>query len=387
MPNLRPPVTTTELARAYRERILGALPEGSSFIPLMTLYLTDNTSPAEIAAAKRSGFVHAVKYYPAGATTHSDAGVTALERVYPALDGDAEPWRRVVGARRSHRRRRRHLRSRARLHRALAHDDRARFSRSQDRAGAHHHRGGRGVRRGGRPPASPRRSRPSISSIRGMRSLPAACALTSIACPSSSANGIGEALVAAATGGNPKFFLGTDSAPHATHTKENACGCAGCYSAPVALALYAEAFEAAGRARPARRFREPFRRRFLRAAAKRRQSDARARTVDRALRVSVRRTSGGAAAGRREGVLARALGDGLIVPCGRNLGAAMLSYASEASQTVAARVTGGGKSGLRRAGCRVTPGRNKSPLARLTKARNRATETSRRGSGYQAGGG
>ena len=85
MPNLRPPVTTTEGARAYRERIRDALPAGNPFIPLMTLYLTDNTSPAEIAAAKNSGFVHAVKYYPAGATTHSDAGVTALQRVYPAL--------------------------------------------------------------------------------------------------------------------------------------------------------------------------------------------------------------------------------------------------------------------------------------------------------------
>src|SRR5262245_6210710 len=85
MPNLRPPVTTTESARAYRQRILDALPAGSRFAPLMTLYLTDNTRTAEIATAKASGFVHAVKYYPAGATTHSDAGVTALERVYPAL--------------------------------------------------------------------------------------------------------------------------------------------------------------------------------------------------------------------------------------------------------------------------------------------------------------
>ena len=183
MPNLRPPVTTTELARAYRERILGALPAGSPFVPLMTLYLTDNTSPAEIAAAKRSGFVHAVKYYPAGATTHSDAGVTALERVYPALeamqthgvvlsvhgevtDGDVDIFDR----------------ERVFIERSLD-DDRARFSRAQDRAGAHHHRGGRGVRRGGAAPASPPRSRPSISSIRGTRSLPAACARTSIACP------------------------------------------------------------------------------------------------------------------------------------------------------------------------------------------------------------
>src|SRR6186713_1634674 len=85
MPNLRPPVTTTAAARAYRQRILDALPAGSRFAPLMTLYLTDNTSAAEIASAKASGFVHAVKYYPAGATTNSDSGVTSLERVYPAL--------------------------------------------------------------------------------------------------------------------------------------------------------------------------------------------------------------------------------------------------------------------------------------------------------------
>ena len=85
MPNLRPPVTTTAAAAGYRERILAALPSGTSFVPLMTLYLTDNTTADEIARARESGFVHAVKYYPAGATTHSDAGVTALSRVYPAL--------------------------------------------------------------------------------------------------------------------------------------------------------------------------------------------------------------------------------------------------------------------------------------------------------------
>jgi len=85
MPNLRPPVTTTKAASAYRDRILGALPKGSSFEPLMTLYLTDNTAPAEIARAKASGVVHAVKYYPAGATTNSDSGVTSLELAYPAL--------------------------------------------------------------------------------------------------------------------------------------------------------------------------------------------------------------------------------------------------------------------------------------------------------------
>src|SRR3982750_433067 len=85
MPNLRPPVTTVAAAAAYRDRIMAALPSGARFTPLMTLYLTDNTPPPEIAAAKASGFVHAVKYYPAGATTNSDSGVTSIERVYPAL--------------------------------------------------------------------------------------------------------------------------------------------------------------------------------------------------------------------------------------------------------------------------------------------------------------
>ncbi len=85
MPNLRPPVTATAQAAAYRQRIVEAVPRGAAFTPLMTLYLTDNTDAPEIARAAASGFVHAVKYYPMGATTHSDAGVTALERVYPAL--------------------------------------------------------------------------------------------------------------------------------------------------------------------------------------------------------------------------------------------------------------------------------------------------------------
>src|SRR5690349_3132320 len=85
MPNLTPPITTVDAALAYRHRILAALPADSSFDPLMTLYLTDATSAAEIARAKASGFIHAVKYYPAGATTNSQSGVTALERAYPAL--------------------------------------------------------------------------------------------------------------------------------------------------------------------------------------------------------------------------------------------------------------------------------------------------------------
>jgi len=245
MPNLRPPVTTTELARAYRERILGALPEGSSFIPLMTLYLTDNTSPAEIAAGKRSGFIHAVKYYPAGATTHSDAGVTALERVYPALeamqshgvvlsvhgevtDGDVDIFdRERVFIERS-------LTTIVRdfpaLKIVLEHITTAEAAAFVAAAG------------------------PGIAAtitpqhlVYSRNALFAGGVRPHLYClPILKRERHRQALVAAATSGDPKFFLGTDSAPHATHTKENACGCAGCYSAPVALALYAEAFETAG---------------------------------------------------------------------------------------------------------------------------------------------
>src|SRR5918999_1019514 len=86
MPNLKPPVTTVAMAAAYRERILAALPAGARFEPLMTLYLTDTTSPEEIRAAQSSGFVFGAKLYPAGATTHSDAGVTSIEKIYPALE-------------------------------------------------------------------------------------------------------------------------------------------------------------------------------------------------------------------------------------------------------------------------------------------------------------
>ncbi|NWG39745.1 MAG: amidohydrolase family protein, partial [Hydrogenophilaceae bacterium] len=85
MPNLKPPVTGVEAAGAYRQRILAALPRGMTFEPLMTLYLTDNTGPDEIRLAKESGFVHAVKYYPAGATTNSDSGVTDMHKAYPAI--------------------------------------------------------------------------------------------------------------------------------------------------------------------------------------------------------------------------------------------------------------------------------------------------------------
>ena len=245
MPNLRPPVTTTALAHAYRERIREALPQGSRFAPLMTLYLTDNTSPAEIAAAKSSGFVHAVKYYPAGATTHSDAGVTALQRVYPALAAMEAARRRAVRARRSDGRRHRHLRSRTRVRRTPSRGDRARFpalkivlehitttEAAEFVAAAGPHIAAT---------ITPQHLLYSRNALFAGGVRPHLYCL-----PILKRERHRQALVAAATGGNPKFFLGTDSAPHAAHTKENACGCAGCYSAPVALPLYAEAFEAAG---------------------------------------------------------------------------------------------------------------------------------------------
>ncbi len=245
MPNLRPPVTTTELARQYRQRILDALPAGSAFSPLMTLYLTDNTRAAEVATAKASGFVHAVKYYPAGATTHSDAGVTALERVYPALD--AMQAQDIVLS----------------LHGEVTDLSVDIFDRERVF-----------VER-----SLPKivRDFPSLRIVLEHITTADAAAYVAAAPPNVAATitpqhlvysrnalfegGVRphlyclpilkrerhrEALLAAATGGSPKFFLGTDSAPHAENTKENACGCAGCYSAPVALGLYAEAFESVG---------------------------------------------------------------------------------------------------------------------------------------------
>jgi dihydroorotase len=245
MPNLRPPVTTTERAGDYRARILAALPAGSPFVPLMTLYLTDNTTPAEVAAAKASGFVHAVKYYPAGATTHSDAGVTALERVYPALE--AMQTHGVVLS----------------LHGEVTAPDVDIFDREHVFIET--------------SLAAIVRDFPALKVVLEHITTAEAAAFVATARDGVAATitpqhlvysrnalfagGVRphlyclpilkrerhrKALVAAATSGNPKFFLGTDSAPHAAHTKENACGCAGCYSTPVALGLYAEAFEAAG---------------------------------------------------------------------------------------------------------------------------------------------
>ena len=245
MPNLRPPITTTADAALYRERIVAALPRGADFKPLMTLYLTDHTAEGEIKTAKSSGFVHAVKYYPAGATTHSDSGVTSLERAYPALAA-MEKHGMVLS-----------------LHGEVVDADVDIFDR--ERAFVE------------RSLAAIVHDFPGLKVVLEHITTAEAAAFV-VAAPATigatitpqhllySRNAIfaggirphfyclpilkrethRRALVAAAISGNPKFFLGTDSAPHARHTKENACGCAGCYTAPLALELYAEAFEDAG---------------------------------------------------------------------------------------------------------------------------------------------
>ena len=245
MPNLKPPVTTTAQAALYRARIVRALAPGSRFEPLMTLYLTDATDAREIATAKASGIVHAVKYYPAGATTNSDSGVTALERAYPALAAMEEHG--VVlsvhgevtdtGVDVFDRERVFVERSLARIVRdfpalkvVLEHittREAADFVRAA--------------------PATVAATVTPQHLLYSRNALFAGGVRPHLYClPILKRETHREALVAAATSGNPKFFLGTDSAPHARHTKENACGCAGCFSASVALELYAEAFDAAG---------------------------------------------------------------------------------------------------------------------------------------------
>ena len=245
MPNLKPPVTTVAQAAAYRERILAVLPAGALFTPLMTIYLTDRTPAAEITAAKQSGFVHAVKYYPAGATTNAENGVTDWQRARPAiaamehhglpllLHGEVtDPQVDVFDREKVFLDR--HLavllREFPRLRVVLEHVTTAEAVQFVSAQGpnvaatitAHHLLWNRNALFQG-----------------GLR--PHAYCL-----PVLKRERHREALVRAATGDNPKFFLGTDSAPHAQHTKETACGCAGIYTAHAGIELYAEAFEQAG---------------------------------------------------------------------------------------------------------------------------------------------
>ena len=245
MPNLKPPVRTTYEALDYRERILAALPEGAAFEPLMTLYLTDDTPPEEIARAKLSGRVHGVKLYPAGATTHSDAGVTRISRCFRALEKMEELGLPLL------------------IHGEST--DPAIDVFDREKAFIEEVLG------------------PTVDRFSGLKvvlehiTTREAAQYIEVTGPSVAATitahhllmnrnalfmgGIRphhyclpvlkreehrEALVEAATSGNPKFFLGTDSAPHPRLDKEAACGCAGVYTGHAALELYAIAFEEAG---------------------------------------------------------------------------------------------------------------------------------------------
>ena len=245
MPNLKPPVATVAQARAYRERILAALPEGSDFQPLMTLYLTEATTPDDIAEAVASDIVHAVKYYPAGATTNSSNGVTDIRKAYPVLEAmqkhglpllmhgevtDAEVDvfdREPVFIER-------HLtRLRAdfpELRMVLEHittGEAAAFVREQPaHVGA---------------TITPQHLLMNRNAIFAGGLRPHHYCL-----PVLKREKHRQALIEAATSGGTHFFLGTDSAPHPRHAKESDCGCAGIYSAHAAIELYAEAFDAAG---------------------------------------------------------------------------------------------------------------------------------------------
>ncbi len=246
MPNLRPPMTTTRALAEYRARILAAVPDGMRFEPLMTLYLTDRTPAEEIRRARESGFVLGAKLYPAGATTHSDAGVTSIENTWPALEALAEhglvlqvhgevtdstvdvfdrepvfidrvlsrvvervPQLKVVFE---------HITT------AVA----AEFVRT--------------ARPGVAATLTPQHLLMNRNALFDGGVRPHHYCL-----PVLKRERDRDALLAAATSDDPRFFLGTDSAPHARHTKEAPCGCAGIFSAHAALELYAEAFEQAGR--------------------------------------------------------------------------------------------------------------------------------------------
>lgn len=245
MPNLKPPVTTVSMASAYRDRILAALPVGAKFEPLMVLYLTDNTPPEEIRRAKECGFVHAVKLYPAGATTNSDAGVTDLRNCYKTLEALQEtgmPFlmhgevtdpaidifdREAVFIDRIMVPLRRDMPELKVVFEHITTKDAADYVISAEgptaaTITAHHLLYNRNeIFKGG--------IRPHYYCL-----------------PVLKRETHRQALVAAAISDSGRFFLGTDSAPHAKGLKEHACGCAGCYTALHALELYAQAFDQAG---------------------------------------------------------------------------------------------------------------------------------------------
>jgi dihydroorotase len=245
MPNLKPPVTNTDQALAYRRRILDALPAGMKFEPLMTLYLTDNTYPTEVDRAKASGCVHGFKLYPAGATTNSDSGVTDIRRIEPVLarmselgmilqvhgevtDPDVDVFDRE-----------------ARFIDGVLAQTVERFSELRivfehitTRAAA---RFVLNARQGVAATITPQHLLMNRNALFTGGIRPHHYCLPVLKTESDR-----RALLEVVASGNRRFFLGTDSAPHARHTKENACGCAGIFSSHAGIELYAAAFEAVG---------------------------------------------------------------------------------------------------------------------------------------------
>jgi len=241
MPNLKPPVTTTALALEYRERILAALPKGLEFEPLMTLYLTDVTQPEEIKTAFEAGVV-SCKLYPSGATTNSDSGVTRIENIYPVLEAMQRYGLKLL------------------IHAEVTDPEVDLFDREAVFIERH---------------LKPLRShfpelkvvfehittQDAVEFVKSQASHTAATLTAHHLLLNRNAIFVGGvrphyyclpvlkrerhrlALLAAATSADPRFFLGTDSAPHAAHLKEHECGCAGCYTAASAMELYAQAFE------------------------------------------------------------------------------------------------------------------------------------------------
>jgi dihydroorotase len=245
MPNLQPPIVSTQSALAYRERIRAALPSGAGFEPLMTLYLTEDTAPEEARRARASGAVYAIKYYPAGATTHSDSGVTDLRRCFRSLEAMVESGLPLL------------------VH-GEATDARVDVF-DREKAFIEHTLGPLVRRFPGLKIVLEHIS--TAEAVQFVLGAPANVAATITAhhlllnrnalfqgglrphhycLPVLKREEHRQALLKAIASGHPKFFLGTDSAPHARAAKEMQCGCAGVYTAHAAIELYAEAFEAAG---------------------------------------------------------------------------------------------------------------------------------------------
>jgi dihydroorotase len=244
MPNLKPPVVTTEQALAYRQRILAARPRGFDFEPLMTLYLTDHMSAEEITRARRSGQVHAVKLYPAGATTHSDAGVTDISRTYGALEAmEACGLPLLVHAEVTDPNVDVFDREAVFIERVLL-PLCARFPAL--RLVLEHVTTREGIEFVNSAPASVAATITAHHLLLNRNAMLAGGIRPHAYClPVLKRETHRLALIEAATSGSAKFFLGTDSAPHARELKESACGCAGIYTAHAALELYARVFEEA----------------------------------------------------------------------------------------------------------------------------------------------